>query len=127
MTSPAQPRQRIGIIASNPHTASSLRSYLEEAGLEVLIVTGPRRLAEMADLHALIVFPDDYPLSALLPMIDFLRRARSRPRLVVITRAPDRLAALSQRFGKIVPVVMARPAFGWAILDVLRGRAQGTP
>jgi hypothetical protein len=124
-STPRQPPRReleVEIVAAVPATGETLARYLTDAGV------GAVRAADIgglrADIDAVVWFPDE--LDAALAIDGLLRLRRARPKLliIIVTSAPQRYRpAFEPDANARLPVVLARPAFGWAILDAIRGHA----
>ena len=111
------------IIAESPETIDSLQAYFWRVG----VASHARRTLD--DLKrvtlgstALVLFPDDFEAGTVQRSILALR-AEPAPLLVIVTAAPQRLASsVHPNTGSRQPVVLPKPAFGWAILDAVRGQ-----
>jgi hypothetical protein len=117
----------VAILARSVETLRALGGYLEGCGLQ----TAPlRRLDEIgawrAQPAAMICFPDEFLDEDFNGSMRSLRQAQPKLLLVMVTRDAASIAdAVAPLRGSLVPIVMPRPSFGWAIVDVLRehGRA----
>jgi len=119
----------VTVVADNPQTLDGLHAYFNGAGVAS---NGVDRLLDMsvvpAVATAVVLFPDDFDRGEAEAMIVSLRRARPRLLIVVVTGAPQHLVAALEPDGRSAPpVVLPKPAFGWTILDAIRGRADLPP
>jgi hypothetical protein len=72
---------------------------------------------------AVVLFPDDFEATEVMQHISVLRATRPRLRIVVVTNEPQRLRpVLKADAESLLPIVFSRPAFGWSILDAIRGQ-----
>ena len=116
----------VTIVANNPETLDGLATYLGEAGV---IVCGTRRIELCLEIvppasSAVVFFPDDFPSSALIAALAAMRRNRPTALVVLVTSAPRRFENLA-RDGHPASLVLAKPAWGWTLLDAIRGRLDG--
>lgn len=116
-------RQRsVLVVSGNPETLDGLHEYFSQTG----IASSSRRtlnpLAELAaHIHALVVFPDDYPSHEVSAYLSLVRTRRPDLTLVIITREPTLYAEMKALDGHpLGAIVLPRPAFGWTIVDALR-------
>ena len=121
-TKPAPRMLHVLVVARSRETIDGLHAYLGGAGVES---HGTRTLADVgappAATTAVVVFPDDFEVTAVVPVLRSLRAARPRLRIVLVTGAPQRFQpALAPDSRSIPPIVLPRPAFGWTILDAVR-------
>jgi len=115
------------VVAANLETLENLRAYLANAGF---VAHGSRRLALEArdQVTAIVVFPDDFTEDEVVAYLRQARTARPDLVLVTVTRTVRRFEAKTTRDGRPLDlIVLPRPAFGWMILESLRGRATATP
>jgi hypothetical protein len=119
----------VTVIADNPQTLDGLHAYFDGAGVAS---TGLHDLNDVSLVPsaatAVVLFPDDFQRSEAKASILSLRRARPKLLLVVVTGAPQHLGAALEPDGhSALPFVLPKPAFGWTILDAIRGRANLPP
>ncbi len=117
------------VVAHSRETIDGLHAYLGGAGVES---HGTRTLSDVgsvpASTTAVVVFPDDFEVTAVVSVLRSLRAARPRLRLVLVTGAPQRFqSALAPDSRSLPPIVLPRPAFGWTILDAVRIPPVRTP
>lgn len=129
MTDPGTERAlAVCLVARNGATIGDLRAYLEGAGVACRVVRTPCRHPADAAVAA-VVFPDDHPEAARAAIVDRIRRGHRIA--VVVTRDPQRYrATTADETGSPTrggAVILPRPAFGWEILDALRGRPGSSP
>jgi len=119
----------VTVVADNPQTLEDLYSYFRQVGVTS---NGTRELDSAAlvppGATALVLFPDDYGQADVEAAIRALRRARPKLLIVLVTGAPQHLAAALEPDGRsIPPLILPKPAFGWTILDAIQGRAERSP
>lgn len=125
--SPPKPTY-VTVVADNPQTLDGLDVYFKGAGVASNCT---HRLQDVSMVPpaatAVVLFPDDFHRGEVTTTIVSLRRARPKLLLVVVTGAPQHLGAALEPDGHSVPpLVLPKPAFGWTILDAIRGRAHLT-
>jgi hypothetical protein len=114
---------QVTIVASSSETLDGLKDYLLRAGL------GARGSHDLGAAHsepcsALVLFPDGFSLDAVRDALERLRREKPGVLSLVITGEPERYGPLARTEGLgRPPIVMPRPAWGWMILDAIRGAA----
>lgn len=111
------------MIAENPQTLANLDAYFKRVGVTS---SGSRSLTEKGAIPsaatALVLFPDDYASGDVETFVIALRRTRPKLFVVLVTSAPQNFGLATQRDERTVPpLVLPRPAFGWTILDAIRG------
>jgi len=119
----------VTVVADNPQTLDGLHAYFNGAGV------ASNGMHELRDISlvppaatAVVLFPDDFPRGEAEAMIVALRRGRPKLLIVVVTGAPQHLGAALEPDGHSVPpLVLPKPAFGWTILDAIRGPANLLP
>jgi len=119
----AQGSLRVMILSANPETADGLQAYLLGAGLPSQCIRDLRDLERpvSAPPAALVVFPDDFGHVEVLRVLRRLRRARPHALVLLVTREPQHFrGAVDADRGSRPPILLARPCFGWDILDVIR-------
>ena len=126
---PASRPPRVVVVANNPQTIDVLDAYFKQVGVAS---NGTRELDPTsmvpAAATALVLFPDDFGHADIERAILRLRRARPKLLIVLVTGAPQHLAAALEPDGRSVPpLVLPRPAFGWTILDAIRARSKLSP
>src|SRR5258706_312135 len=115
--------RKVTIVSNNRETIDGVREYLHRAGARaagaVLLEDAP---AAAAGSDAVVFFADDYPRDRALATFANLRATQPTIRLVVVTEATEAFAAV------LLPgapshgvVVLRRPAWGWMLLDAVRG------
>ena len=110
------------VVADNRETLDGLHGYLSGAG----IASQTRRTlgALPTSTTVVVLFPDEFDAEAVTSAIGSLRSSRPKLQLVVITSTPQRYRPTLDPDGRSrLPVVLQKPAFGWTILDTLRGQA----
>lgn len=119
----------VSVVADNPQTVEVLHSYFTRVGVDS---NGARELAAIASAPAaataVVLFPDDFGASDVAAKVLALRRARPKLLIVLVTGAPQALGAAIEPDGRsLPPLVLPRPAFGWTILDAIRGYSKPSP
>ena len=120
------PELAVEIVAASRATVDGLAAYLTGAGVAVSTSAHVESLVEdERDIDAAVVFPDEIDPAQAADALAALRRVRPRLLLIVVTGAPQRYRpALEPDADSRLPIVLPRPAFGWAILDALRAHAR---
>ena len=115
--------EHVTVVASSAETLDGLQAYLSRAGLNV---RGTRRL-QMADADpcsAIVYFPDDFATEDVLRELHRLSRQRPSVLALLVTSEPQRYAPIAEIGGEgRAPLVLPKPAWGWRILDAIRGVA----
>lgn len=119
--------RRITVVSNNRETLDGVQHYLRRAGARTRTVSR-LELADAASAgeDAVLLFADDYPRDAALRAFARLRAAQPATLLVVVTEAVEAFAppARADRGGGPV-VVLRRPAWGWMLVDAIRGGKRG--
>jgi hypothetical protein len=125
----AAPQLEVEIVADARVAVEGLAAYLADVGVAVGISVRADALAEVrADVDAVVVFPDELDAAVATEGLLSLRVQRPQRLLIVVTGAPQRYRpALEPQADTRLPLVMFRPAFGWAILDAIREHAREAP
>jgi hypothetical protein len=115
----------VTVVADNPQTLENLYSYFARVGVDS---SGARELPESSRVPSaatsLVLFPDDFEREQVEAFILSLRQSRPKLLVLLVTSAPQHFEAAVEPDGHSVPpVALPRPAFGWTILDAIRGRA----
>jgi UDP-N-acetylmuramate-alanine ligase len=116
------------VVSSNPETLDGLTQYFSQAGVPSQSRRTANPLADLpASLCALVVFPDDFPEHEVSSYLFVARTRRPDMTMVLVTRDPHTYTRLTTTDGQLLnAVVLARPAFGWTILDVIRSARETT-
>ena len=124
---PNAPRKShsVMVVADNRETIDGLHSYFQGAGVASHTARGlGDATAIRAATTALVLFPDEFDAKDVVRRIAALRTSRPRLLLVVVTSAPQRFRSALEPDGRsLLPIVLPKPAFGWAILDAIRAHA----
>jgi len=112
----------VKIVSANEETLDGLEAYLREAG----IVVHPTRELEGARTkgpapNAIVFFPDEFATEDALRVMVRAHRQRPAVRLVVVTHHRKRFADAFDADEGLVPVIIPKPAWGWTILEAIRG------
>jgi hypothetical protein len=119
------PALLVTVVSKNATTLDGLKTYLEGAGVVVTPTNAMDRVVAMtpAATAAVILFPDDYEVDAALPALAQLNRARPRTLAVIVTNEPRRFESAEGEPARLrEPLVLAKPAWAWTILDAVRAR-----
>lgn len=119
----------VTIVADNPQTIEGLYSYFTRVGVTSNVA---RELDAVSIVPpaatAVVLFPDDFGPADVEVKLLALRRARPSLLIVLVTGAPQLFgAALAPDGRSVLPLVLPKPAFGWSILDAIRGRTSVVP
>lgn len=111
---------RVAIVSANAETLDGLQSYLDGAGVAA---RGTRRLEECASLTAastlaVVLFPDDFASDGVMSAVRELATRHPTILQVLVTGHPKAYEALGK--GRRNVLVIARPVWGWTILDAIR-------
>jgi hypothetical protein len=116
------------VVSSNPETLDGLTQYFSKAGVPSESRRCANPLAELPRaLSGLVVFPDDYIEHEIANYLFMVRTRRPGLTIVVVSRDAQAYRAMTTVEGHpLHAVVLARPAFGWAILDAIRSAPEAT-
>lgn len=123
-TPDAVPRY-VTILAGSRETADGLQRYFDDSGIVSHATFRPNEVPDIPEAsRAVVIFPDGLDAEEVASWISRVRSRRRRLLLVVVTSAPHSLGpALDPDGRSLTPVVLSKPAFGWAILDAIRAAA----
>lgn len=115
----------VSVIAESADTIQDLRAYLHSAGVPTYASQAVHDAVLAAtESTAVVLFPDEFDAAAVISRLTALRASRPRLLIVVVTSLPQRLRpALDPDAHSLLPIVLSKPAFGWAILDAIREHA----
>jgi hypothetical protein len=121
----SSPSPCVQVVADSPRTIDGLRHYLTEAGVTSHVT---RELlgagAVPPEITAVVLFPDEFETEVVQTTLLDWRSARPELLVVVVTTTPQAYrAALAPDGRSYPPVVLPKPAFGWTLLDSIRGHA----
>jgi DNA-binding NtrC family response regulator len=118
-----QPETTCVVVADNRETTDVLHAYLNNLGLRTRT---SRHLDEAAlpdpdPPGILLLFPDDFPAVDVQAFLELTRARRARSLVLLVTASPQ-LERAHGRSGPRTgsPIVLAKPAFGWTIIDTIR-------
>jgi hypothetical protein len=122
MAGPASKLSPVIIIAKSRETIDSLQEYFGRTGV---VSHAQRSLdglkAGPASGTTVVLFPDDFDANVVEESVLRLRSTTPASLVVIVTGRPQRLgASLRPDDRSRQPVVLPKPAFGWAILDAVR-------
>lgn len=119
----------VTVVADNPQTIEVLHSYFTRAGITSNMTRKLHAVSLIPSAaSAVVLFPDDFGAADVKARLLALRRARPKLLIVLVTGAPQQLSAALAPDGRSVPpLVLPKPAFGWTILDAIRGRTGVVP
>jgi hypothetical protein len=120
---PAKPAF-VMVVADSQQTLDDLHSYFTRVGVTS---NGARQLGDVSivpgDVTSLVLFPDAFDRALVEGFILAVRRSRLELPILLVSSAPQQLAAAVAPDGvSVPPLVLPRPAFGWTILDAIRAR-----
>jgi CheY-like chemotaxis protein len=122
----AAPSPRVLVVSENPETIDGLQTYFVGVG----ITTQSARTLEATtslpeQTTAVVFFPDGFAAQDVIVRVRALHNKRPRLLLLLVTREPRRFSsALTTDGEQAALVVLAKPAFGWTIVDAIRIHAQ---
>lgn len=109
------------IVGGDADLLGQLRDYLSHAGVEA---RASRRLNDAwrrGSAEAVVLFPDDFEAGEVTDGLSLLLARSPCPRVIVITAGPRLFEPLIECFAASDSVViLPKPVWGWAILDLLR-------
>lgn len=116
----------VKVVADNLQTIDGLRDYLTRAGVASHVA---RELCGVdgvpPQITAVVLFPDEFATDRVEKTVLEWRCARPELLIVVVTTTPQAYrAALAPDGSSYPPVVLPKPAFGWALLDSIRAHAE---
>jgi hypothetical protein len=113
------------IIAKSRETIDSLQEYFGRTGVVSHAVRSFDGLKAAAPSGTTVVlFPDEFDAEIVRQSISSLRSSTPASLIIIVTGSPQRLgASLDPDPRSRQPVVLPKPAFGWAILDAVRDQA----
>jgi hypothetical protein len=117
---------RVSIVSANDETLDGLQAYLRRAGLDA---KGSREVDSGASTDpppgAVVFFPDEFSIERVVDAVKRLHSKRPRAIVVLVTREPQRFEKAFEGVGGVFqPLVVAKPAWGWTILDAICGRLE---
>jgi hypothetical protein len=109
------------IVGDAADLLGQLRDYLAHAGV---VARATRRLEDAwrrGGAEAIVLFPDDFDAGEVTDGLSRLLTRSPCPRVIVITAGPRLFEPLIECFAsRDSIVILPKPVWGWAILDVLR-------
>jgi hypothetical protein len=113
------------VVSDCRETLDGLLAYLQRAGVSA---RGTRQLDgaawQSSAVNAAVLFPDDFKAGEVEGAVARLAAARPTLLQVLVTREPRRFDSLAETAGAVTPpVILAKPAWGWTILDAIRARS----
>jgi hypothetical protein len=116
--------QRIAVVSTSRETLDGVQEYLRRVGARpsaVPLLEDAAMAARQSD--ALLLFADDFPTAATLRTLDGL----SIRLLVVVTQEVESFRTQGARLARGRMVVLRRPAWGWMLVEALRGSGRKDP
>lgn len=117
-------KRRIALIAPPDDSRRALARYLRDAGFEVLECEELQLATGFAAL--VVVSPPDISGESLVADVRGWMRSSRNQRVLVITSRPAVLKELAAIHAGRLHVLPA-PAFGWDVVDTLRGQTPAGP
>lgn len=117
----------VTVVSKNAATLAGLKTYLEGAGVLADTTEALERVVDMTHplAAAVILFPDEYEPAVAKEALGLLKSARPNVLAVIVTHEPHRFEKSDEaRMGVGAPLVLAKPAWAWTILDAVRARLQ---
>ncbi len=84
----------------------------------------PKVAANQTLGEAVVLFPDEFETAEVLMTIEALQREHPLLRLLLVTNSPQRYRDRRVVEGVRPPLPLAKPAFGWSILDAIRASSE---
>ncbi len=118
-----EPTLEVAIVSRNDQTLEALRSYLRAADVRVRAIDdiGLCGRAVSNGASAFVIFPDDYRWESVVAAIADLDETHPDALPLLVTAQPKRFSALVNPERVLV---IARPAWGWTILDAIRAHVE---
>jgi hypothetical protein len=126
-TETARPRKQplhVLIASDSVETLDGLQLYLRQAN----VVARSTRVLDPRLIHsdgvvAVVLFADDFTERAVLDVVTDLVSGRKGILPVLVTGEPLKfMRVMRSDDPAFVPIVLPKPAWGWTILDAIRGR-----
>lgn len=117
----------VTVVSKNTATLQGLKTYLEGAGVVANTTEALERIVDMTHplAAAVILFPDEYEPAVARAALGLLKSARPNVLAVIVTHEPHRFEESGEASrGLAAPLVLAKPAWAWTILDAVRARLQ---
>jgi hypothetical protein len=117
----------VTVVSRNAPTLDGLKTYLEGAGVLANTTAVLERVVEMTPpaAAAVILFPDEYEPAVARAALGRLKNARPNVLAVIVTHEPRRFEEADPDDPRVgAPLVLAKPAWAWTILDAVRARLQ---
>jgi hypothetical protein len=113
------------VVSDCRETLDGLQAYLQRAGVSARgtrLLDGPAW--QRSTINAVVLFPDDFGVVEVECAVARLAAARPTLLQVLVTREPRRFGSLAETTGAVTPpVILAKPAWGWTILDAIRAQS----
>jgi len=114
---------KVLIISSDDATINGTRKYLGRAGASARSVT---RLSEAvssaANVHAVLLFADDYSRESAIEMVEQLRRKLTAKIVIVVSEQVESFASIGAGESTGAVTALRRPTWGWMLLDAIRAQ-----
>ena len=112
------------VIAANRETGDGLHGYFSKSGFTTRTSCRLQDVGPLCiDAHCVVLFPDDFSEDEVLTSIRALRREQPRLLMLLVTATPQRFqTACAPNATTLSPIVVPKPAFGWSLLDAMRGQ-----
>lgn len=111
----------VAVIARRREARDELLAYFDGAGLPAHGMDAPGKLA--SGVTEVVLFPDDFTAADVAAAVP--RLCRPQILVVLVTSEPQRYAALlAPTDGARPPLTMAKPAFGWMLVDAIRAHRE---
>jgi DNA-binding NtrC family response regulator len=109
----------VAIVSGDADTRGELEAYLREAGVTPWATGAIQDCVALAPpgTVAFVLFPDGFGTESVVSTVEALTKRRPRVLPVLVTAHARELEAL-QLGDKVL--IVARPVWGWAILDAVR-------
>jgi hypothetical protein len=108
------------LVSRTKGTLDGLSSYLAQAGFVTRVARRIEGTAETArGASAIVLFPDDFDRKAVLTALTECRRRLPTALQILVTSSPEGFRSLEAPVAGPTPVLVAKPAWGWTILDAI--------
>ncbi len=119
---PRPSKVTVVVVSPSAATRDPLLDYFREAGVTAHGVGGAKDISRACrSASALVVFPDELEHPLVVSQLEAARAARPDVLFLLVTGSPQRFAACAGKKGdSVLPRVLAKPVFGWTLLDAIR-------
>ena len=108
---------KLALVSTNRETLDGVQEYFKRVGAQLFTIPRVEDVREKAQgADVVVLFADDYPREAALKAVAEL----SVKLVIVVTAEVHAYSARPAKKGMPRVLVLARPAWGWMLLDAVR-------